>query len=51
MKFVCVGMASDHRESHIVLQACRFDLDDEDEMSYGQPLAMVLRKKNNLGFL
>jgi hypothetical protein len=44
-------MASDHRESHIVLQACRFDLDDEDEMSYGQPLAMVLRKKNNLGFL
>jgi hypothetical protein len=35
----------------MLLQACRFDLDDEDEVPYGQPLAMVLRKKNNLGFL
>jgi hypothetical protein len=50
-RFVCVGMASDHRESHMVLQACRFDLDDKDEVSYGQPLAMVLRKKNDHGFL
>ncbi len=51
MRFVCVGMANDHRESHMVLQTCMFDLDDEDEVSYGQPLAMVLRKKKNLGFL
>jgi len=35
----------------MVLQTCRFDLDDEDEVSYGQPLKMVLRKKNDLGFL
>ncbi len=51
MKFVCVGMASDHKESHMVLQARRLDLDDEDEVSCGQPLAMVLREKNGLGFL
>jgi hypothetical protein len=43
--FVCVGMTRDHEESHVVFQVCRFELDDEDEMSFNQPLTKVPRNK------
>jgi hypothetical protein len=49
--FVCVNMASENEESHMVMQTLRFDLDAKDEVSSFQPPTKVPRKENNHGFL
>jgi hypothetical protein len=43
--FVFVGMTSDYEESHVVFQVCRFELDEEDEMSISQPSTKVPRNE------
>ncbi len=45
MTFVCVGMTSDHEESHVVFQVCMFELDEKDEMSFSQPSTKVPRNE------
>jgi hypothetical protein len=46
VRFVYVGMAGDHEESHVDLHASRFHLDEDEEVPFSQPIAKVTMKEN-----
>jgi hypothetical protein len=44
VRFFCVGMGSDHGESHVIV-LFMFDLDEEDEVPITQTPKKVLKKE------
>jgi hypothetical protein len=38
-------MTSDNEKSHVVFELCRFELDEEDYMSFSQPSTKVPRNE------
>jgi len=45
VRFIYVGMASDHEKSHVALHASRFHLDEDEEVLSNQLLTKVPMNK------